>query len=1178
MRKKIDQPTKKVSTIPYTTRNISGKDSTDRVKIDEEISSMEEKDGSISVESKPEQEKTTELEQKQASSLEAPTPDTITAAIGEKRPLEIRYQHHNLRSRLKKQKKAIQIEESAVSTSPSVKKEQAKITESPKVEKSEVKQEKKVKRWEAWSMEDTDDFFDALFEHGRDFDAIQRHIEKGHKKRGIPPEQSRNKDQVRHLYYRTCHKVFKFIEPRKDLNRNDGELHALINFGELRRKLSGVAMQKQKQKWRKLTELITCGATSVRLNGRNMRLKTPVCKALKALYVKDGKEPVKHVRPQKLPAKVTIDLRPHDNATWAAVQSMSYNPRIRMTVSLQKKISNLIKVLSSRMIRDAANLPPVAGDGDVPPPASNAEMIFKIPDGIHVRPYEDICGKYVLDNCRSPFTLKPEQIPAGYCRKRDLDKELETAVASEEGHLLPKSTRNEDSSTTNVSEKRPTSEVNLTASEDIISTTILPPSSHYTTSPLVFDTTSVFNGLASPSSLPTLAALNSEQGLKVNDTSQQRGALVKSQKTGTVVGSTIIVPSTEENSDFMNLTSISDVNILQTDEEEVAKGDARKEEETNKPLHSPKANPEELKTFRTKDDHVREGLTVSNSEHISLVDIYLMLGKPAKLGFVYEFVGEKSQKWKTNSMLTKLVMVARSEIDMAAEMSKKLVSVGTNTSPVKEAATTQLFRNPSQEIKIAYKADSSTPILTQNGQLTLRLNPGTTVDHMGQEKMKDFQFARPLAPAPIPVINTRLTNSTLATTDGGTVNLNQAPILLPKGRKRGRPAAVVGRILVPSSVSSKTTSQLFKEQYQSLHKGNVRLRPIMPNNRIIGKLVKAVPTVAISKSGVHDILSQAAICANITPSPPMRSDVGPSNTVVNSAQKTLVNNNNHDVIGLAPFTGHSTNTTMTTKPVISAQSAVTASTNVHQNPPTTEVSVLAERLAGMITSPSKFASGEPPMSPKPSLLTLDDLSGMSTPKASREGGLDRSLLNTPVIQDKHSSPTSTALNISPPNLSSLLDISLPSVEGTGSSQDGLLSGFRERLQELSVAAALSTTTVSVPKGGGQSPFKIGGGSQWLHEESSQNTEISLGSLLDQLEMTPEKKSTLSIPPPVVLADGSRDSVMSRDMDAHLQAMLNENSLDYVAKFADLAAHIAATGSEESDTATGVLQTEQSVAR
>lgn len=41
------------------------------------------------------------------------------------------------------------------------------------------------------------------------------------------------------------------------------------------------------------------------------------------------------------------------------------------------------------------------------------------------------------------------------------------------------------------------------------------------------------------------------------------------------------------------------------------------------------------------------------------------------------------------------------------------------------------------------------------------------------------------------------------------------------------------------------------------------------------------------------------------------------------------------------------------------------------------------------------------------------------------------------------------------------------------------------------------------------------------------------------------------------------------MDAHLQAMLNENSLDYVAKFADLAAHISATSTEyEANTATG----------
>ncbi|PIK61232.1 hypothetical protein BSL78_01875 [Apostichopus japonicus] len=563
-----------------------------------------------------------------------------------------------------------------------------------------------------------------------------------------------------------------------------------------------------------------------------------------------------------------------------------------------------------------------------------------------------------------------------------------------------------------------------------------------------------------------------------------------------------------------------------------------------------------------------------------------MLGKPAKLGFVYEFVGEKSQKWKTNSMLTKLVMVARSEIDMAAEMSKKLVSVGTNTSPVKEAATTQLFRNPSQEIKIAYKADSSTPILTQNGQLTLRLNPGTTVDHMGQEKMKDFQFARPLAPAPIPVINTRLTNSTLATTDGGTVNLNTAPILYQRAVSEEDQLQLLEGFWFPHPFHPRPPRSSSRSSTNRCTRVT-SAAPDHPNNRIIGKLVKAVPTVTISKSGVHD---SSDMC-KYHPSPPMRSDVGPSNTVVNSTQKTLVNNNNHDVIGLAP-----SQVTAQTLPLRPNRSSPPNQQSQHQ---LTYTKTLRLR----------------------SLLTLDDLSGMSTPKASREGGLDRSLLNTPVIQDKHSSPTSTALNISPPNLSSLLDISLPSVEGTGSSQDGLLSGFRERLQELSVAAALSTTTVSVPKGGGQSPFKIGGGSQWLHEESSQNTEISLGSLLDQLEMTPEKKSTLSIPPPVVLADGSRDSVMSRDiflvlissnprwMPIFKQCLtrtvwtmwpslptwplislqqvqkkviqqqeyykqsnqwpdeipsIDIRSKDYLAKFADLAAHIAAKGWEEAD--------------
>lgn len=274
---------------------------------------------------------------------------------------------------------------------------------------------------------------------------------------------------------------------------------------------------------------------------------------------------------------------------------------------------------------------------------SGAEMILKIPEGVEVQPYEDICGKYVLDNFRSPITLKPEQIPPGFCRKKDLDKELEAALENDGASTLCGVGGSQDLGDKDLLEN-PLSEMNVASSEELVSKDLIPlPSSPYASSP-VFDASSVFNGTTCPSSLPTLAALNSsDQVLKVGDVTQ-RGALVKSQRTGTVVGSTILVPSTEENSDFMNLTSISDVNILQTDEDErkdeMLKDDTKigeeelKVNETDAKVNEGevkineeklKIDEEELKIFKTKDDLLRENLTVCNSEHIRLVDVYLMV-------------------------------------------------------------------------------------------------------------------------------------------------------------------------------------------------------------------------------------------------------------------------------------------------------------------------------------------------------------------------------------------------------------------------------------------------------------------------------------------------------------------------------------------------------------------------
>ena len=69
---------------------------------------------------------------------------------------------------------------------------------------------KKQKRpWESWSLEDKNTFFEALNEYGKDFDAIQNHLAAKVKKRGL----AKNKEQVRHFYYRTWHKISKYLHP-----------------------------------------------------------------------------------------------------------------------------------------------------------------------------------------------------------------------------------------------------------------------------------------------------------------------------------------------------------------------------------------------------------------------------------------------------------------------------------------------------------------------------------------------------------------------------------------------------------------------------------------------------------------------------------------------------------------------------------------------------------------------------------------------------------------------------------------------------------------------------------------------------------------------------------------------------------------------------------------------------
>ncbi|XP_023472404.2 protein cramped-like isoform X2 [Equus caballus] len=215
---------------------------------------------------------------------------------------------------------------------------------------TEKEEGKKVRRqWESWSTEDKNTFFEGLYEHGKDFEAIQNNIALKYKKKGKPASMVKNKEQVRHFYYRTWHKITKYIDFdnvfSRGLKKSSQELYGLICYGELRKKIGGCMDDKNATK---LNELIQVGATTVRYKGRNLRIKAPMCRALKKLCDPDGLSDEEDQKPVRLPLKVPVELQPRNNHAWARVQRLAQNPRLRMIVELHRKVSSLIEFLKQK--------------------------------------------------------------------------------------------------------------------------------------------------------------------------------------------------------------------------------------------------------------------------------------------------------------------------------------------------------------------------------------------------------------------------------------------------------------------------------------------------------------------------------------------------------------------------------------------------------------------------------------------------------------------------------------------------------------------------------------------------------------------------------------------------------------------------------------------------------------
>ncbi|XP_045487674.1 protein cramped isoform X1 [Pieris rapae] len=189
-----------------------------------------------------------------------------------------------------------------------------------------------------WSADEKSLFFEALNEYGKDFDAITAYICGKMKKKGMA-DGLKTKTQVSHFYYRTWHKLSKHVQFDENVKKVAQELYALINYGELRRKLASVS----EKTCARLGEMVRGGSMAVRARGRTLRVRTPMCAALRRLN-----QITERACGTRVCSRAQVVLRARNSCAWARVQAAAHNPRMVAALPLRTRLAAFIKALQKR--------------------------------------------------------------------------------------------------------------------------------------------------------------------------------------------------------------------------------------------------------------------------------------------------------------------------------------------------------------------------------------------------------------------------------------------------------------------------------------------------------------------------------------------------------------------------------------------------------------------------------------------------------------------------------------------------------------------------------------------------------------------------------------------------------------------------------------------------------------
>ncbi|KAM6905234.1 protein cramped-like [Xenentodon cancila] len=989
-------------------------------------------------------------------------------------------------------------------------------------------QKRARRQWESWSAEDKNSFFEGLYEHGKDFEAIQNNIAMKYKKRGKPANMVKNKEQVRHFYYRTWHKISKHIDfanvYSRVLKKSSQELYGLICYAELRKKVGGLMDDKNVAK---LNELIQQGATTVRSKGRNLRIKAPMCRALKKLCDPDGVSDEEDQKPVRLPLKVAVELQPRSNHSWARVQSLAHNPRLRMVVELHRKVSSLIEYLKQkwayqdqRILKSLMEREALEGGQSNPASPSKAQQeelflfpaenstLTTLPGVARVVHSKASCTVHWLESGKNRPNAK--ELPAAQILG------IHTAASQRGGSKSGRgSTAVAGASATALGDSRRTELSNVESTPD--------------TSPKVEE------------KRPQSLSLSSQQTVCHGEEGNGLGSCEtgKTPSGGEASGGLAVMKSTNI------LCSGAESSSEQCKEEQNSSSSPDATPAT--PAKPSVTSPEEgmsqgsapLAKERTVEQIREEGWNARDAENVTLAELYLMSGKPGKLQLEYEWQAmavpssnqENAQPTlqlksnRTNRVLRCLLKLVATEVNpkpLAPEM------CSTATSPLKthQEEQTQALTPPGKGSVSGVRSPSCGR--QQPAVRVARIHPTNAAASGGRNLPRsllgstagaDSEGSVFAVPTTLPPNSTRQNRmfspnkeAQLAFRQQLDSISMQSDLFLSRQRKprsrQLRKPLVVQRTLLPRTTGDTPQHVCsFSILSNSSATGTGSFRPIhtrlAPSSR--PPLTKTTPAASSSAPASHlsSAIDLAAKSAGIIPGSPCRQ---------------LDSSSADD------------STLLATTPIVGAEPE---SQLLRQNVP---------------------ENGLPPPSP-----------GVT-------GGGD-SLL-------------------SPPSVASLLDISLP-----GPPEEALAPGEPQtHISDSIIELAINSTHYG--EEAALSPAKLGNGDhskllasspsvspsrgwipspshdpQWYPSDSSDST---LGCLLSSM-VSPDKGKRSTLTPsgpssgtallgPSLLDCSSHDSFQSRglpdvaEMDSQLACMMSESSVDYIARFNDLAQELAVTES------------------